>query len=127
MRLLLDTHSLIWLVEGDAQLSSPAKLAISDANNQCFVSIVTFWEMAIKISLQKLQITVPFENLKALVTAHNIEILPITFEHTKIIVNMPSHHKDPFDRLLIAQAQCEGMALVGKDGKFSPYGIHVIW
>lgn len=127
MKLLLDTHSLIWLVEGHPHLSQPAKLAIGDANNHCFVSIVTFWEMAIKISLKKLQITVPFENLNALVTAHNIEILPITFEHTKIIVNMPFHHKDPFDRLLIAQAQCEKMALIGKDSKFSPYGIEVIW
>lgn len=127
MKLLLDTHSLIWLVEGDESLSQSARLAIGDANNRCFVSIVSFWEMAIKISLKKLQITVPFAELKALIIKHGIEILPITFEHTKVVIDMPLHHRDPFDRLLIAQAQTEQMKLVSKDQNFPLYAVDVIW
>lgn len=127
MKLLLDTCTLIWLAEDHPNLSQPAKLAIANKNNQCFVSIATFWEIAIKIKKGTLQITIPFEDLKALIVKNNIEILSITFEHTQLITGMPFHHKDPFDRLLIAQAMNEEMTLLSKDENFPKYNIKIIW
>jgi len=127
MKLLLDTHTLIWFSQEDESLSQRAKSAITNPENTCFVSVVSFWEMAIKVNLGKLTLRFSLEDLRNLAVKNQIEILPVAIEHTFPIICMTRHHEDPFDRLLIAQAQCEGMTLVSKDGKFSPYGIHVIW
>ncbi len=127
MNLLLDTHTLIWLAEADNNLSQPAKSAIENPANTCYVSIATFWEMAIKTSLGKLEIQIPLAQLKQLVIENGIEILPIEFEHTLLITQLPFHHKDPFDRLLIAQAKLEKMTLLSRDEKFVHYDIQILW
>jgi len=105
MNLLLDTHALIWLTEADNHLSQSAKSAIENPVNTCFVSVASFWEMAIKTSLGKLEMQIPLTTLKSLIIENGIEILPIEVGHTLLIAQLPFHHKDPFDRLLIAQAR----------------------
>ncbi|NOQ35191.1 MAG: PIN domain-containing protein [Methylococcaceae bacterium] len=127
MKLLLDTHTLIWLAEADSNLSQAAKSAIEDPENICFVSLVSFWEMAIKTSLGKLDIQTPLDQLKQLIIENGMEILPIEIEHTLLVAKLPFHHKDPFDRLLIAQASIEKMTLLSKDEKFSHYDIQLLW
>jgi len=127
MNLLLDTHALIWLAEGDDNLSQAAKSEIENPVNSSFVSVASFWEMAIKISLSKLELRIPLAELERLVVENGIKILPIETVHTLLVADLPFHHKDPFDRLLIAQAMTEKMALLSKDEKFSLYGIETLW
>ena len=93
----------------------------------CFVSVATFWEMAIKTSIGKLEMKMPFTQLKGLITENGIEILPIDIEHTLLIAELPFYHKDPFDRLLIAQAINENMTLLSRDEKFLLYAIKTLW
>ena len=93
MNLLLDTHALIWFLEGDSQLSLSAKSAISNPDNTCFISQATLWEMAIKLSLGKLEMNTLFQNLPKLMWENGIEILAIEFEHFEYLINLPFHHK----------------------------------
>ena len=104
MSLLLDTHALIWFLEGDSQLSQTAKSEILNLDNACFVSQASLWEMAIKLSLGKLEIRSSYQDLPKLMWENGIEILAIEFEHFDYITNLPFHHKDPFDRIIIAQS-----------------------
>lgn len=128
MNLLLDTHTLIWYLDGDAQLSNTCQSYIEDSANVNFVSIASFWEIAIKLSLGgKLGLSVPFEQLHQLVWQNNISILPIRFTHTAVVRSLPFHHKDPFDRLIIGQAMVEGMTILSRDGHFPVYGIPTVW
>jgi len=128
MRLLLDTHTLLWWVEDDPQLSASARSSISDEHNQCFVSLVSAWEMSIKASLNKLRLTVPvLDYFRQHLPGNNFQPLPITMEHVTRVQHLPFHHRDPFDRLLLAQAQQERLALVSADTVFSSYGIERIW
>jgi PIN domain nuclease of toxin-antitoxin system len=127
MNLLLDTHTLIWFLEGDSHLSTTAKNYIENANNTNFVSIATYWEIAIKISINKLELQMPLQNLKPLIWKNGIEILPITIEHTLLVSQLPFYHKDPFDRLLVAQTMSENMVLLSRDEKFKLYNIQTIW
>lgn len=127
MNLLLDTHALIWLAEADDNLSVAAKAAIESPLNTCFVSVASFWEMAIKTSLGKLTMQIPLTNLKPMLIDNGIRVLPIEIKHTLLVANMHFHHKDPFDRLLIAQAMAEKMKLLSKDKQFSHYDIESLW
>jgi len=127
MNLLLDTHTVIWFFEGDSNLGAAAKNHIENAANTNFVSIATFWEIAIKISINKLNMQIPLQNLKSLIWKNGMEILPITIEHTLLVSQLPFHHKDPFDRLLAAQSMNENMVLVSRDEKFKFYNIQTIW
>jgi PIN domain nuclease of toxin-antitoxin system len=127
VNLLLDTHALIWLLEGDLRLSQTARSAIEDPQNTNFISIATFWEIAIKTSLGKLETKTPLSNLKHMTLDNGIEILPITIEHTLIVSDLAFHHRDPFDRLLIAQAIHEKMSVLSRDEHFKQYAIHIIW
>ena len=104
MRVLIDTHALLWYLQGDANLSSPALNAIESKDNDVFVSIVSLWEIAIKLGLNKLEIQRPFENLEADLHRLDIKILPITFAELNVYRSLPLHHRDPFDRILIAQS-----------------------
>ena len=104
MNLLLDTHTLIWLLEGDERMSSNAKSTIQNPENDNHISMVSFWEMAIKISIGKLKMKAPFDGLHIWVSENGIEVIPINFEHTRIVKQLTFHHKDPFDRIIIAQA-----------------------
>ena len=128
MRVLLDTHALLWFAGGDTQLSAVARSAIEAEANQPLVSMASVWEMGIKISLGKLDIGM---GLGAFVRAHvmgnGMELLAITPEHVERVVGLAFHQRDPFDRLLIAQALEEGVAIVGRDTEFDQYGVTLIW
>lgn len=127
MNLLLDTHALIWFLEGDSQLSLTAKSAISNPDNTCFISQATLWEMAIKLSLGKLEINTSYQDLPKLMWENGIEILAIEFEHFEYLINLPFHHKDPFDRIIITQSIIEKMPLISIDASFKYYSVNLIW
>ncbi len=128
MRLLLDTHTVLWFLRDDAQLSAAARLAVEDAGNECWVSMATGWEMAIKSQLGKLRLPLAFDELfPAALEARGFSILPIQAGHLHHYHTLPLHHRDPFDRLMIAQALAEGMTIVGCDEVFDDYGVTRIW
>ena len=127
MKLLLDTHAIIWFVEGDTSLSILARKAIENPNNTKYISIISFWEMMIKINLGKLQMKIDFVMLNEYLLSKNIRILSLELSHILSLKNLPTHHKDPFDRILIAQAISENMTLISVDGNFSLYDISVLW
>lgn len=131
MKLLLDTHTLIWLFDGSNKLSELAKGEIENRENSLFVSVVSFWEVAIKISIGKLEMDLSMEDLQKLAWVNGIEVLPVQIEHTFLLRTLSFHHKDPFDRLLFAQAKAEGMNLLSGDEMFDPYfnesGVERIW
>lgn len=128
MRILLDTHTLICFFAGNSQLSATARILIEDEDNHRLVSIASIWEMAIKESKGHLNLSVPFEDyIGQKLSLENFNLLNINLEHLNAIVTMPFHHKDPFDRLLIAQSMVEGIPILSKDSAFDAYSINRIW
>ncbi len=128
MKLLLDTHTFLWLVEGSPSLSVGAKTALTDPANELFLSVASVWESAIKTSNKKLSLSDPLDAFVAKwTTIYQLNLLPIHVPHALAVVGLPDHHKDPFDRILIAQALVEGMTLVSGDSKIVPYNVPIIW
>ena len=128
MTLLLDTHSFLWFWWDDPQLSETAKQAICDATNRKLISTVSCWEIAIKVSLKKLDLGVPYRGfIHEHMVRNNFELLQITDEHLAMLVALPFHHKDPFDRLLIAQALYEQIPIVSIDPQLDAYRVTRIW
>ena len=127
MNILLDTHALIWFLEGDSQLSNSAKTAITNPANTCFLSQASMWEIAIKISIKKLEMKNSYQNLPKLLWQNGIEILPFEFEHFEYILTLPFHHKDPFDRIIIAQSVIDKMSVISCDDNFPSYPVNIIW
>jgi PIN domain nuclease of toxin-antitoxin system len=128
MNLLLDTHVLIWLVEGSDRLSQSAKQAIEDDRNRLYLSMASLWEMTIKISLGKLQLGISLDRVvESYLLPSSIEILPIDLKHLLVLRDLPLHHRDPFDRILISQAQAEELTLVSGDRLFGDYLVQIIW
>jgi PIN domain nuclease of toxin-antitoxin system len=127
MRVLVDTHALLWYLQGDANLSNLALTTIEDKDNDVFVSIVSLWEIAIKLGLGKLKLQRPFENLEADLQRLDIKILPIAFAELDIYRSLPLHHRDPFDRILIAQSLGNSLTIITRDALFEPYSIRVLW
>lgn len=128
MNLLLDTHAFLWFIAGDSSLNKTARAAIEDENNNPYLSVASLWEIAIKVSIGKLELSEPFESLIPEQLAENgIELLDISVAHTAIVASMPFHHRDPFDRLIAAQARAEQMALVSADDVFDAYEVARIW
>ncbi len=128
MRLLLDTHALLWFYLGDPQLSGHALAAIVDPNNIKLISPASYWEIAIKVSMKKYTLHVSHEEfIQEAVFDNGFEILPIEPRHTAALISLTFHHKDPFDRMLIAQAIVEGVPIVSVDSKFDPYPITRLW
>jgi PIN domain nuclease of toxin-antitoxin system len=128
MRLLLDTHTFLWFLNDDSQLSTQARGLIEDGANEVFLRVASLWEMAIKISLGKLQLSQSFDPFIAeQLTLNSIKLLDITLAHTAAVIPLPFHHRDPFDRLVIAQALTEAMPIVGADRAFDAYGITRLW
>ncbi|MDF0552416.1 type II toxin-antitoxin system VapC family toxin [Kamptonema sp. UHCC 0994] len=128
MRLLLDTHTLIWFFAGDSQLSSIARILIEDEDNNKLLSVASVWEMAIKKSQGNLNFTLPFqEYIEEKLSWEDFNLLNINLDHLNAIVTMPFHHKDPFDRLIVAQAMVEGIPVLSKDSAFDAYSINRIW
>lgn len=124
---LLDTHTLIWFLEGDSQISPLAKSLVLDTDNQLFVSMASLWEMAIKTSIGKLTLTQPLEEIIKRLPLEFMELLPIEVPHILAIQNLPFHHKDPFDRILIAQTITENIEIISIETIFDQYGVKRCW
>ncbi|MBD1810772.1 type II toxin-antitoxin system VapC family toxin [Microcoleus vaginatus DQ-U2] len=130
MRLLLDTHTLIWFFAGDSQLSNTARILMEDEDNNKLISIASIWEMAIKESKGHLNLSLPLnEYIEQKLSWEDFNLLNINLDHLSQIVTMPFYHKDPFDRLLIAQAIMEGIPILSKDSAFDAYSknLNLIW
>lgn len=128
MKLLLDTHALYWYVADDPQLSATAKNAIQDASNEVLVSPATFWEIAIKVSLGKWKLLRPFEEFVDIaLNQYQFQLFPILPAHTAKVIDLPFHHKDPFDRLLVAQSLAEQLSIVSNDQALDAYGVTRLW
>jgi PIN domain nuclease of toxin-antitoxin system len=127
MNILLDTHAFIWFLNGDNLLNETAKGAIENTENKCLISMASIWELAIKFSLGKLQLAGDFSEIGSFLHQNEIDILPITFEHIQQLLALPFHHRDPFDRIIIAQAISEKLSVITKDVLFDDYGIATIW
>ncbi len=128
MKLLVDTHTFLWLVEGNPNLGTAAQTAISDPANELFLSVASVWELAIKTGNKKLILSDPLPVfLSKWAAIYQLNLLPIQPSHALAVVGLPAHHKDPFDRILIAQTLVEGMTLVSGDSKFAPYGVPILW
>ena len=128
MRVLLDTHALLWWLDGDRRLSRRARSVIADDDNTLVVSAASAWEISTKVRLGKLPgaIEVAAE-LPAIMLEQNFEPLAIAITHALRAGNLPGPHRDPFDRMLIAQAQAEDVALVSNDRVFDVYGVRRVW
>ncbi len=128
MNLLLDTQVLLWLDSNPVKLSAAAKQACSAANNTLWLSAASAWEMQIKIALGKLRLRRSLaETIASHQAANGLQILPVQLAHALALQNLPLHHKDPFDRLLIAQASHENWEIVSADPEFRAYPARVIW
>jgi len=128
MKLLADTHALIWFSENDPRLSLAAKLAMESSENQCHYSVASIWELAIKSRLGKIRMGSPLGvQFRRNLIRNGFDELAVQFDHAAYVSTMPLHHRDPFDRLLIAQAQREGMAIISQDEAFDAYKVLRIW
>ena len=123
MNLLLDTHVLLWWLNGHPTLSKKPQAAIADGKNLVFVSAVVVWEIRIKEALGKLEIP---QNFKKVLESQSFEMLDITVEHAHAVRDLPVHHRDPFDRMLVAQAKVEGFTLVTHDVRLKKYKVPLI-
>ena len=124
MRLLLDTHILLWWLSDDPSLPIAAKAAIADPDSQIFVSAATTWEIAIKQALGRLEF--PVQQMLGILQEAGFSSLAMAVEHTLLAGKLPPHHHDPFDRMLIAQAQHEGLTIVTVDSMFHRYNVAVL-
>jgi PIN domain nuclease of toxin-antitoxin system len=128
MRLLLDTHTFIWYVTDNPKLSAHVKLLIEDENNEKLVSIASIWEMAIKHSIGRLNFSLPFmEFVGQQLTVSNIGLLEINLQHIEVVASLPLHHRDPFDRLIIAQSMVEQIPILSVDAIYDAYAIARVW
>lgn len=128
MRLLLDTHTFLWFTLNEPLLSPEALKLIADPNNEILISPMSYWEIAIKISIGKYALTEPVDQFFVREIAVNqFDILPIQPGHVAPLTNLPFHHRDPFDRLLIAQAIVEQIPVVSADAAFDAYPVQRLW
>jgi PIN domain nuclease of toxin-antitoxin system len=128
VRLVLDTHVLLWWIDGDPRISDRAQALISDADNTVSVSVASVWEIAIKAGLGQLEVPPDLRGyLRRQLARNDFELLPVLFEHAVAVRDLPLHHRDPFDRLLIAQARIERLNLVSRDARMKAYEIDVLW
>jgi len=128
MNLLLDTHTYLWFIAGDERLSGAAKKAIESPLNLKIVSVASLWEMTIKYSMGKLILKTTLERVLAEHIYNNgFDLLPIETSHLMELSRLPMHHRDPFDRLLIAQCKADGITLCSADRAFADYDIELLW
>ena len=121
MRYLLDTHTFIWFNQGNPLLGNTARPLIENTDNEVHISIASLWEIAIKTSIKKLPSSGSYDALWDELHKLDIKLLPIKFEHTAFVNKLPFHHKDPFDRMIVAQAVCENLDLLSCDDKLDKY------
>ncbi len=128
MTLLLDTHTLLWFLRDDSSLSRAAKALIIDPSHRKLVSVASCWEIAIKAGLRKLSLTEPAQTLLARELARNgFGLLEIRLSHATAVEQLPPHHKDPFDRLLVSQCLGESLSIISTDEIFDQYGVVRLW
>jgi PIN domain nuclease of toxin-antitoxin system len=128
MRVLLDTHAFIWWVTNDSQLSDAARAYIADPDNDVFLSTASAWEIVIKVNIGKLILPEPPESyIPSRLASNQLESLPIQMNHVLQVSALPNHHRDPFDRILIAQSQVEQMPILTADNLIAQYSVNVIW
>ncbi len=128
MRVLLDSHTLIWAADDPGKLSSAARTAIQDVANDRLVSAGTIWEIAIKVGKGRLPLALPYRQwMDKAIADLCLTLLPITLDHAERQSALPAHHGDPFDRLLVSQALVEGIPVVSEDAQLDAYGIRRIW
>ena len=126
MRIIIDTHVLIWYLNGDESLPVEYISLMHNPQNKLVISIATLWELVVKLSLKKLDCSKNLEEIEVYLLSKDYEILNISFSHLNILNSLPYHHKDPFDRLLIAQAISEQLPILSVDRYFKSYPINVI-
>jgi PIN domain nuclease of toxin-antitoxin system len=128
MRLLIDSHTLLWAVDQPAQLGAAAAAALQDPANDLLLSAATIWEIAIKVALMKLSLSLPYRQwINKAIADLGLSVLPITVEYADVQARLDLHHRDPFDRLLVAQATVENLPVVTFDVVFDKYGVKRIW
>jgi PIN domain nuclease of toxin-antitoxin system len=128
MRVLLDTHAFLWFLLQDSRLSKAAEIVISDPANDIEISPASYWEIAIKIAIDKYSLPMPYQEfIESQLAANDFRVLHIAPKHTAQLINMPFHHRDPFDRLLAAQALTENLPIVSADAKLDAYGVNRLW
>ena len=128
MRILIDSHVLIWYVDQDNLLSPASHAAISDPTNDLLLSAGSIWEIGIKLGLGKIILTQPFKPwINQAISDLDVTVLPLNVEYVDVQSNLPRHHGDPFDRLIVAQAVVEQVSIISADANLDPYGIIRIW
>jgi PIN domain nuclease of toxin-antitoxin system len=128
MNLLLDTHAFLWFIDGNVKLSQRARELIEDQGNAKLISVASLWEMGIKISLGRLDLTRPFEELiPKQIQSNGFGLLPLRIPHIAKVISLPFHHRDPFDRIIVSQCMAEDLSLVSVDPVFDKYSIRRLW
>jgi PIN domain nuclease of toxin-antitoxin system len=131
VKLLLDTHTLLWHADGDPHMSGTATALLTDPANELYLSMASVWELAIKTGLGKLALSAPFSAfITRAITGYGLIVLPMTVEDCVAYEQLPfpdPHHRDPFDRMIIVHALRNGLSLVGVDVAFDPYGVPRLW
>lgn len=127
MRFLLDTHTFLWFINGDKKLPKTTRILIADMENEVLLSVASLWEIAIKTSIGKLTLRKPFNELiPEQLALNDIDLLPITLNDLSLVSTLPFHHRDPFDRMLIAQAITNKIPLVSHDANFTSYPVELL-
>ncbi len=127
MGVLLDTHAVIWFLLGDETLSDRAKETILDPAHEKYVSVASIWELSIKTGLGRFSFDGGMEAFLKLIDQNGFELLPISPEHAIAVASLAHHHRDPFDRIIVSQCQCEGLTLITKDDVLHRYGVETVW
>ncbi|MEO0768881.1 MAG: type II toxin-antitoxin system VapC family toxin [Cyanobacteria bacterium J06649_4] len=127
MSFLIDTHAFLWYIQASERLSQKAEDILEDHNQSLYFSIASLWEIAIKMGVGKLKIDNSFHELESLLSSLSIEILPITFADTETYLSLPIHHRDPLDRILIAQVMNRSLSMITADSAFNAYAIETVW
>jgi PIN domain nuclease of toxin-antitoxin system len=127
MNILLDTHAFVWFMNADDRFPKHLINDIENFENTCYLSMASLWEMAIKVNLGKLELIDDFENILEFCSSNRIVLLPIEFEDTRSVIGLPDHHRDPFDRMLIVQANSQDAVVFTKDRMFEKYDVQTSW
>jgi PIN domain nuclease of toxin-antitoxin system len=128
VKLLLDTHSFLWFIDGNPRLSTTARELIEDPANERLVSTASLWEIAIKVSIGRLTFAQPFATLiPDQLQRNSMQVFVITLEHAAHVAILPFHHRDPFDRMLIAQSLVEAIPIISVDSALDAYGVNRLW
>jgi PIN domain nuclease of toxin-antitoxin system len=128
MRVLLDTHALLWLITGDKRLSKTSMKIFLNTDNRLYFSIISLWEICIKKSLDKISLKNNWlDIIQEEMKTNSIQWLPVEVHHCAKVIELPFYHRDPFDRMLIAQAMTEDLSILSRDNRFSAYDVKCIW